>query len=61
MKPLTWFFLLLIGVLMLVAMSQIKLVTDLITASGYSAGEVFTGIALLYVVFLCGLGVFLVR
>lgn len=61
MKPLTWFFALLIPVIMLVAMDQIPLVQDSITASGYSAGEVLTGIALIYTTFMCGLAVFVVR
>lgn len=61
MKPLTWFFALLIPIIMLVAMDQIQLVQDLITNSGYSSTEVMLGIGSIYTVFMFGLAVFVVR
>ena len=45
MKPLMFFTLCVVTVVALAGMSQVPLVSDLVTASGYSATEVFGGIA----------------
>ncbi len=47
----TFFALAVLEVLALVAIVQIPLVKDLITATGYSTGEVFSGIAAILLIF----------
>lgn len=61
MKPVEWFTLLAVTVVALVALDQIPLVQDLITASGFSSTEVFAGIAGILLVFYTFLAIFFVR
>lgn len=51
MKPLRYFILIFITVLALVALDQVPLVQDLITASGYSPSEVIGGVIAILVIF----------
>jgi Na+/alanine symporter len=51
LKPLRYFILIFITVLALVALDQIPLVQDLITASGYSSSEVIGGTIGVLVIF----------
>jgi len=61
MKPIEFFILCLVTVVGLMGMSQIPLVADLVTASGYSATEVFAGISSILLLFYCILAVFTMR
>jgi uncharacterized membrane protein YhaH (DUF805 family) len=61
MKPFTWVTLVLVTIMALVAMFQIPLVQDTVTASGFSSAEVESGIAGVLLVFYSVLAVFEVR
>jgi len=50
-KVFEFFVLLIVEICALVALSQVSLVTDLVTASGYSPDEVWAGIASVTLVF----------
>jgi hypothetical protein len=51
MTPFRYFALVMITLLAIVALAQIPLVQDLITASGYAPGEVWSGFAGILLVF----------
>lgn len=51
MKPLEFFGLLLITTLAMIGLSQIPLIQDLITASGFSSSEVWSGIGTILLIF----------
>lgn len=61
MKPITWITLVIVTVVALVGIWQIPLVTDLVTATGYSSTEVFSGIATIVIFFYFILAIFFVR
>jgi hypothetical protein len=61
MKPFTWVTLVIITIIGLTGMSQIPLVQDLVTASGYSNTEVFAGMGSILTFFLVALAIFEVR
>ena len=58
MTPLEFFILCVVTVVALMGISQIPLVADLVTASGYSATEVFAGISSVLLIFYVVLAVF---
>jgi hypothetical protein len=61
MKAFTWVTLLVLTVLALGGIFQIPLVQDLVTATGYSLAEVFSGMAAILVFFYVMLAIFAVR
>jgi len=61
MTPVVWFTLVIVTVIALVGMNQIPLVQDLVTATGYSSAEVFSGMGAILMVFYVIIGIFWVR
>ena len=61
MRAITFFALMVVTILILVALWQIPLVTDVVTATGYTSAEVFSGIAAVITVFYTGLFVLTYR
>ena len=61
MSPYVWFVMLVVVVMALVALDQIQLVQDLVTASGYSSSEVFAGLGGIFLVFWVMVGIIEVR
>lgn len=61
MSPIAFVTLCIVTFVALVGMFQITLVQDLITAAGYSTGEVFSGIATILTIFYFVLAIFTVR
>lgn len=61
MTPLEFFILCLVSVVALMGISQIPLVSDLVTASGYSSTEVFAGLSSILLIFYTVLAVFTMR
>jgi hypothetical protein len=61
MKPLELFILLIVIPLALVGIGQVKLVSDVITATGYSATEVLSGIAVVIDFFILIVALFTMR
>lgn len=61
MKPVTWFTLLMVTLVALAGISQIPLIQDLVTASGYSNAEVFSGLGTLIMFIYVVIAVFEVR
>lgn len=61
MSPVAWFVLLIGGECVIFGVSTIKLVTDIIAASGYASAEVVSGIAGIWFLVCMALGIFTVR
>jgi len=61
MKPLEFFVLCVVTVIALMGMSQVPLVSDAVTATGYSSTEVFSGIASILLFFYTMLAIFTMR
>jgi hypothetical protein len=61
LTPVVWFTLLIVPILALVGIFQIQLVIDLVAKSGYSAAEVFSGIAGIWLMVTVIIGLFEVK
>ena len=61
MKPLEFYILCIVTVVALMGMSQIPLVADVVTATGYSSTEVFAGISGILLLFYTVIAVFTMR
>lgn len=61
MKPIAFFTLVILTVVALAGISQIPLVQDSVTATGFTPAEVFSGIAAILLFFYTLLAIFVVR
>lgn len=61
MTPVVWFTLVVVTIIGLVALDQVPLVVDLVTATGFSSAEVFSGIGAILMVFYVVIAIFWVR
>ena len=61
MKPFEWVTLVLVTIVAVIAMFQIPLVQDTVTATGYASAEVESGIIGVLLVFYTVIAVFMVR
>jgi hypothetical protein len=61
LRPITWITLVMVTIVALAGISQIPLVQDLVTASGYSNAEVFSGIGGILFFFYVVLAIFEVK
>jgi hypothetical protein len=61
MRPYTFFAMVVVTIAALVAMFQVALVQDVISSTGYSTSEVFSGLVAILVIFYAVILVFFVR
>ena len=61
MTPVAFFMLMVMTMIALVGLSQIPLVADVVTSTGYSPTEVWSGIAGVLVIFYVVVGIFTVK
>ena len=61
MTPVAFFMLMVMTMIALVGISQIPLVADVVTSTGYSPTEIWSGIAGVLVIFYVVVGIFTVK